>query len=99
MIFEVKIIFSQADLLLDPEEVDHPLVLRLVRGDQDEHHIAFVVRRHLGEQELTSNQASFVKVFFYLPGIVKNILKFGVLKNIKDENKLMIIFQIIAVVI
>ena len=97
MIFEVKIIFSQADLLLDPEEVDHPLVLRLVRGDQDEHHVALVVRRHLREQELISNQASFVKL--YLPGIVKNILKFGVLKNIKYENQLMIICQIIAVVI
>ena len=99
MILEVRIIFSHRDLLLDPEEVDHPLVLRLVRGDQDEHHVALVVRRHLREQELTFNEASFVKVFFHLPGIVKNILKFGVLENIKDENKLMIIFQIIAVVI
>ena len=97
MILEVRIFFSHPDLLLDPEEVDHPLVLRLVRGDQDEHHVALVVRRHLREQELTFNEASFVKL--YLPGIVKNILKFGVLKNIKDENKLMIIFQIIAVVI
>ena len=38
-------------------------MLRLVRGDQDEHHVALVVRRHLREQELISNQASFVKVF------------------------------------
>ena len=84
MILEVRIIFSHPDLLLDPEEVDHPLVLRLVRGDQDEHHVALVVRRHLREQELSSNQASFFELFFHLPGIVKNILKFDVLKNIKE---------------
>ena len=38
---------DQEDLLLDAKEVDDPLVFGLVGGDQDKHHVSFVIRCHL----------------------------------------------------